>query len=179
MTLTIILVLAAVFAGIFFLIAARGSAASVADVAALEGRTQPIDMIAFRNLTDPAEERFLRENLPAGDFRRVQRERLRATIAYVDAVAGNAAVLLRLGEVARRSPNPEIAEAGLQLVNHALKVRLYAISARIRFGMALLWPGIQVSPAAVSELYQELTGTVSRLGHLQNGTPARRLAAIL
>jgi hypothetical protein len=179
MILTIILVLVAIFAGIFFFIAARGSAASVADVAALEGRTQPVDFVAFQNLTDPAEEEFLRDNLPARDFRRVQRERLRATMAYVNAVAGNAAVLLRLGEAARRSPNPEIAEAGLQLVNHALKVRLYAFSARIQFGMALLWPGIHISPGAVSELYQELTGTVSRLGHLQNSTPARRLAAIL
>jgi hypothetical protein len=64
-------------------------------------------------------------------------------------------------------------------VNNALRVRLYAISARTRFYIAFVFPGLRVSPAAVSDLYQELTGTASRLGYLQTGLAAQRTAAIL
>ncbi len=180
MTITIIIVVAAILALGFFLFAAvRGRGPSVSDIAELPGKTQPIDLLAFRNLTDPAEERYLRENLAAGKFRAVQRKRVRAAIAYLDGVSANAAVLLRLGEAARQSANPQVAEAGLVLVDKALRVRLYATSARARFYAAILLPGMHVSPAAVSELYEQLTGSASRLGYLQNSNPARRMAAIL
>jgi hypothetical protein len=56
---------------------------------------------------------------------------------------------------------------------------LYALSANAQFRIAILWPGVHVFPATVSDLYQGLTGTVSRLGYLQNSAPARRIAAIL
>lgn len=179
MITTIILVIASLAAAVFFFYTARGNAAAVNDIADLQSRTQPVDLLAFRNLTDPEEERFLHDRLSPREFRTVQRERLRAAIAYLDIVAANAAVLLRLGEAARSSSNPPIAEAGLHLVNQALKVRLYALSARAQLWAAFLWPGLPVSPQAVSDLYQQLTGSVSRLGYLQNSHPARRIAAIL
>jgi hypothetical protein len=173
-------VVASILALAFFLyVAARGRGSPVTDVDALQGRTQPVDLLAFRNLTDPAEEQYLRDHLPAREFRVVQRKRLWAAIAYLDGVAANAALLLRLGEAARRSANPQIAEAGLLLVNNALRVRLYAISAQVRFYAAILLPGMRISPAAVSALYEQLTGTASRLGYLQNGAPAQRTVAIL
>jgi hypothetical protein len=179
MMTTAILVISAILVLVVLFVTARGRAGSVSEIAQLQGKTQPVDLVAFRNLTDPVEEKYLRENLPARDFRMVQRERLRAAMEYVDAVAGNAAVLLRLGEAARRSANPQVAEAGMQLVNRALRVRLYALSAKAQLGAAILWPGVHVSPAAVTDVYQQLTRTVSRLGYLQNSAPARRVAAML
>jgi hypothetical protein len=180
MNITIAFVIASVVATAFFVyLAARGRAESISDVAELQGRTQPIDLIAFRNLIDSAEEQYLRDRLPGREFRKVRRQRLWAAIAYMDCVAVNAAVLLRLGEAARRSPNPEVAAAGLRLVNDALRVRLYATWARARFYAAILLPAVPVSPASVSELYDQMNGTVSRLGYLQHGSAFRRVAAVL
>ena len=180
MTITFAFVIVSILAGAFFIyLAARGRAESISDIAELQGRTQPIDLIAFRNLTDPAEEQYLRDHLAGREFRRVRRQRLWAAIAYMDCVALNAAVLLRLGEAARRSPNPEVAAAGLRLVNDALRVRLYATLARARFYAAILLPGVRVSPATLSELYEQMSGTVSRLGYLQHGSAFRRVAAVL
>lgn len=180
MTITLILVIVSVLGLAFFLFAAaRGRAASVMDVVELPGKTQSVDLLAFRNLTDPAEEQYLRDHLPSRTFRAVQRKRLWAAIAYLDAVARNAAVLIRLGEAARQSANPQVAQAGLLLANHALRVRLYATSARARFYAGLLLPGIHISPPAVSDSYEKLTGVAARLGYLQSSTPAQRTAAIL
>ncbi len=180
MIITIVLVIVSILAlGFFLLLAVRGHASSVHDIADLEGMTQPLDLLAFRNLTDPAEEKYLRGHLSTRDFRQVQRQRLWAAIAYLDCVAANAAVLLRLGEAARRSQDPQIAAAGLVLVNNALRLRLYTVSAQARFYLAILVPGVRVSPAGVSDLYEQLTGIASTLGYLQSNIPARRVAAIL
>ena len=178
--MTLILVVLAIIGLLFFLVAAiRGRAASVTSIADLKDRTRAIDLAAFRNLINPAEEQYLRETLAPHDFNQVQRERIRAAIAYVDAVADNAAVLLRLGEAARRSANPQVAELALLLVNNALRVRAYAICTRTRFYAALVLPGIHVYPPTVTRMYEQLTGSASRLGYLQNSAPIQRTVPIL
>ena len=180
MTLTLILVIISVIAlASFLLLAVRGRGAVVSNTSELQGKTHPIDLLAFRNLTSPVEEQYLREHLPPRTFRSVQRQRLLAAIAYLDCVSDNAAILLRLGEVARRSPNPQVAEAGLLLVNNALQVRFYAFSARVRFGVAFVFPGLQASPSAVSDSYEKLTGNVQRLGFLQTGSLSQSMASVL
>lgn len=171
MTITLALIVISLVALAFFLfLAVRGRAAAIHDISELQGKTQPLDLLAFRNLTSPVEEQYLREHLPPRDFRSLQRQRLLAAIAYLNCVCDNAAVLLRLGEAARRSPNPQIAEAGLVLVNNALRVRLYALPVRLRFCVAYLFPGLQASSAALSDNYERLTGTAQRLGYLQTGS---------
>src|SRR6202051_3358999 len=73
---------------------------------------RPIDIEAFRNLINPAEDEYLRCRLPANRFRGVRRERLRAMAAYVHAAASNAAVLVRVGETAVGGGAPRIAGVG-------------------------------------------------------------------
>jgi hypothetical protein len=65
---------------------------------------RPIDIEAFRNLIDPAEDGYLRRRLPPAQFRVVRRERLRAMAAYVHVAGSNAAVLVRVGEAALAAP---------------------------------------------------------------------------
>jgi hypothetical protein len=179
-TITLVLIIVSVIAlAAFFFLAVRGRGAAISDTSELQGKTRPVDLLAFHNLTSPVEEQYLREHLPPRTFRSVQRQRLLAAVAYLDCVSDNAALLLRLGEVARRSPNPQVAEAGLLLVNNALRVRLYAFSARVHFYVAFLFPGLQPSPAAVSDSYEKLTGTVQRLGYLQTGSLSQSVAAVL
>src|SRR5437868_6896333 len=73
------------------------------------GRIRPVDLLAFRNLIDPHEESFLRDNLPPAEFRSIQRERLRVALEYVHGASQNAIALLRLGQVAAQSQDERIA----------------------------------------------------------------------
>jgi hypothetical protein len=58
-------------------------------------------------------------------------------------------------------------------------VRLHVVPARLRFYVAFLFPELSATPAAVSESYEKLTGTVQRLGYLQTGSLNRSRAAVL
>jgi hypothetical protein len=180
MTTTPIFVIISIVALIFILfMAIRRWRDSVTDVAELPAKTQVIDLAAFGNLIDPAEEEYLREKLSPPEFRSVQKSRLRAAIAYLNALSANAVLLVQLGETARHDANPQVAEAGLQLINNALRVRLYVISARARIYVALVVPGLRVSPSRVSHSYEQLTFAVSRLGYLQKNSAGQPTAASL
>jgi len=170
---------AALAAVVLLLWAARGHGAAVLDLEELPGKTQPVDLAAFRNLTDPAEEEYLRAQLAPGDFRRLQRERMRAALEYVGRAAQNAALLVRLGEVARRSPEPEVAEAARELVDDALRLRLYALLAGVKLRARLLLPGARLSAAPLLDRYQRLTDAVGRLSRAQKPSFAGRISAAL
>jgi len=120
----------------------------------------PVDIDAFRNLVDPHEEQFLRESLSDDDFREVNRERLRAAVEYVTCVAKNAAILMHVGENARHSLNPSVAEAGNRLVSSALHLRRYAFLAYFKLYMGIVLPGRRVPVIAITEDYEK----TARLG---------------
>ena len=177
MIATAIFLLLALLAVLFFLGVARGRSSSVHALSDLPGHTRTVDIAAYRNLVDPAEEEYLRDSLPAADFRRIQRERLRAAREYVQCAAANAAVLLRVGEAARASADPGIAQAGQDLVNQALRLRLYASVAEAKFLVGILMPGLHISVGSISDAYENLTGQVTRLGRLQHYPQTARIAA--
>lgn len=157
-------------AGVLFLLAraARGqSAISVATLVDLQGRTTAIDTTAFRNLISPDEEEYLRQQLPAREFRSIRRERMRAAIAYIRCALQNAAILLRLGEAAQRSADPQLAAAGRKLVDTAIRMRLYAFFALLKLYLNLAFPGLRLSPSAVADRYEGLTDAMARFTRLQ------------
>jgi hypothetical protein len=123
-----------------------------------------VDLRAFRNLTDPEEEEYLRRSLPPADFRHIQRERLRATMDYIKGAASNAAVLMRVAEAARHSPDPATAQAAARLVDDAIRLRTYAFQAIPRLYLAMIFPGRRISPAPVAESYELMTRQVVLLG---------------
>lgn len=171
-----LLVVLAFLALVFFVWLAKGRAATP-EPQQLAGRIRPVDVEAFRNLMDPAEESYLRENLSPADFRTIRRERLRAALAYVFCVAGNAAILVRIGEAARHSPEPSIAQAGERLVESALRLRLAAFQAVAKIYLGILLPTVDISSTRLADGYESMTGLVFALGRLQH--PARRATAIL
>lgn len=174
MTITLVLIVISILVLAFFLFrGVRGRGAQVRDIAELHDMTETVNLLAFRNLTSPIEEQYLREHLAPRQFRSVQRQRLLAAIAYLDCVSANSAVLLRLGEAARHSPESHVAEAGLLLVNDAWRVRLCAVSARLRLYIAILFPGLHVAPSAVCDGYEKLTRAVQRLGRLHTASLKR------
>ena len=176
MIATIILVLVALLALLSLLWLARGRSLA----AALEHPAEHIravDVDAFRNLVDPDEEEFLRTSLPPAEFRRIQRERLRAAVEYVSCAAQNAAILLRLADAGRRSSDPATAQAAEKLVDNAIRIRLYASLAIPRLYLGLILPGAHISPVRVAESYEQMTRLVVLLGCLQY--PTRGVSAAL
>jgi hypothetical protein len=142
------------------------------------GSIRPIDIEAFRNLIDAAECEYLRRRLSPAEFRVVRRTRLRAMAAYVHAVGENAAVLVRMGELAIASGDPKIAEAAQQLVNDALLLRRNTTVALARIYFALAWPYSSFAAAPVADRYERLSGSAMLLGRLQNPAAAVRLSAV-
>lgn len=177
MIITLILV-ALAFLALWFLIRVSKGRALTCEV--LENPTEHIravDVEAFRNLVDPDEEEFLRTNLPPAEFRRLQRERLRAAVEYVSCAAHNAAILLRLADAGRRSSDPATAEAAQKLVDNALRLRLYALQAIPKLYLGMILPGSRISPVRIAESYEQMTRLVVLLGCLQY--PTRGVSAAL
>jgi len=133
----------------------------------LSPQVKSVDLEAFHNLTDPEEEEFLRQRLEPTGFKMIQRERLRAAIEYVGGVSHNAGVLLSLGQNARQSPDPAIAEAGRRLVDEALRLRLYSSLTMCKLWIRYLFPDTEFQPSGIVDRYQHVTEGAVRLGRLQ------------
>jgi hypothetical protein len=123
-----------------------------------------VDLRAFRNLMDPEEEEYLRRKLPPAEFRRIQRERLRTAVEYIQCAASNAAVLMNLAEAARRSPDPATAQAAVKLIDNAVRLRSYALQAIPKLYLAMMFPGRRISSARVADSYELMTRQVVLLG---------------
>jgi hypothetical protein len=167
MMIAVILVLLAALALVFFVWLAKSRTAT-SDPEQLAQKIRPVDVEAFRNLMDPGEEAYLRENLAPGDFKAIQRERLRAALEYVACVAGNASILMRMGELARHSPEAAVATAGERLVDSAIRLRLAAFQAMAKLSLGILFPSARSFSTGVADGYEQMTGLVYLLGRLQH-----------
>jgi len=150
-----------------FLVLAKGRSLSAGDPDTLTQQLRSVDVAAFRNLIDPDEEQYLRTRLAPSMFRKVQRERVFAAIEYISCAAQNAAILTRLGDAAKLSPNQSTAEAGAKLVDTAIRLRIYAFQATAKLYWGLVLPGVRISPARIAESYEQMTRLVVLLGVFQ------------
>lgn len=137
---------------------------------------QPIDVDAFRNLADPREREYLRTRLPSLEFRRIQRIRLRALAAYVQAVGQNAVVLIRVGQSALTSGDANAVEAARKLVDEALLLRRNAGLALLRIYLGLLWPTTEFAASPLLEGYERLGGSAMLLSRLRNPAATVRIS---
>jgi hypothetical protein len=180
MALVIVISVAALAAALFLVRVSRGHAEAISNLEDLSGRTKPVDVEAFRNLLNPAETFFLRQNLDAKAFRMVQRERTLAAAEYVQRIAQNAAVLLRLGQASRAaSTDPEVVQAATAIIERALLVRMIAMQALAKLYVQSLFPGIGFSTAEVLDRYLRLTDSTIMLARLQRPAFAGRVGSYL
>jgi hypothetical protein len=179
MIITLILILLALAALVFFVLRGFVPSRPVTDQAELNDNIRTVDLEAFRNLIDPEEEEFLRLHLPADEFRAIQRQRLRAAIDYLAAVSYNAALLLHLGLSARRSADPRIAETAQNLVDNALRLRLYSALAICKIGLRIAFPSAVLQPAGIAERYQLMTEGAAQLGRLRSPSNGALIARTL
>jgi hypothetical protein len=186
MTLAILLVVAAALALVFILTITVSRGLQISAGAGLAAQIQPIDVEAFRNLVDPAEDDYLRLRLSSAEFRMVRRERLRAMAAYVQTAGRNAAVLVRIGQAAliasaqtanAQPGDAQTAEAARRLVDNALLLRRNAAFALLRIYIALAWPNSGLAAAPVLHGYEQLNGAAMLLGRLQNPAAPVRISA--
>ena len=177
MIITLLIVVFALLALGFLIRLAKGHAASSEVLENPTERIRAVDVDAFRNLVDPDEEEYLRTNLPPAEFRRIQRERLKAAVEYVSCAAQNAAILLRLADAGRHSSDPATAEAAEKLVDNAIRLRIYASLSVPRLYLGMILPGAHISPVRIAESYELMTRLVVLLGCLQY--PTRGLSAAL
>jgi hypothetical protein len=179
MTLAIILVIVAALALSFILGITVSRGLQVSQGANLAGKIQPIDVAAFRNLIDPAEDDYLRRRLRPSEFRHVRRQRLRAMAAYVQTAGRNAAILVRMGQSALSATDPRTSEAARQLVDNALMLRRNAAFALVRIYVALAWPDSGLAATPILHGYERLNGSAMLLGRLQNPAAPVRISATL
>jgi len=179
MTLALFLVIAAALSLLVILGVTVSRGLILSPRPALAQKIEPLDIEAFRTLVDPAETEYLHRRLPAAEFRKVQRERLRATAAYVRVAGNNAVLLTVVGQAALVAGDPDTVEAARQLVNGALLLRRNATMAMLRIRLALIWPHSGLAGAPVLDGYERLNGSAMLLGRLQNPAVPVRIAAML
>jgi len=177
MIIAIILVVAAVLSLIFMFWVARRRSSVLGGVEELSSRIRPVDIQAFRTLVDPGEAQFLRMRLSHAEFRKIQRERVRAAVEYIWCAAQNAAILVRIGEAARRSGDPSIAEAGEKLVYSGIRLRILSAQALVKLYIEMILPGTRISAAELVEVYERMTRQVFVLGRLQRATASVSVSA--
>jgi hypothetical protein len=138
-----------------------------------------LDIEAFRNLVDPAEEAFLRDNLeeaflrdnlPPKKFREIKRQRARAALLYAWEAGRAATALARIGQAARQSTDPQIAASGIQLSENAFRLRLQTIGASLYLLTEILLPDLQTrSIPPLVDQYGRAAETLFRLGRFSSG----------
>jgi len=177
MTLAIFIVIAAAIALAIILQIAVSRSLQSSRTAGLAARIQPIDVQAFRNLVDRAEDDYLRLRLPPTQFRHVRRQRLLAMAAYVKAAGRNADILMRIGHAALASSDGDAVLAAQQLVSEATLLRRNAAVSLPKIYAGMAGPNAGLAATRVADGYERLNGSAMLLGRLQN--PAVRLSAAL
>lgn len=117
---------------------------------------EPLDVLAFNNLIDPAEENFLRENLPPSSFRDIQRLRMRAAIEYVTCASRNAALLITLGKDLNSVAEGQRSQQARELVTAAVQLRLLSILVLCLLWIKIAFPGLRLSLKEVSNMHDRL-----------------------
>jgi|HubBroStandDraft_1064217.scaffolds.fasta_scaffold03622_8 hypothetical protein len=129
-----------------------------------------LDIEAFRNLVDSAEEAFLRDNLTPRKFREIKRQRAWAALIYAWEAGLAATALAKVGQSAQRSSDPEIAATGLQVAESAFRLRLQTIGACFHLLTEVVLPGVRSrSLPPLVDQYERTAETLFRLGRFSSG----------
>jgi hypothetical protein len=123
----------------------------------------PVDLEAFRNLTDPEEASFLRVNLSPKEFRRIQRMRLRAAAAYIAVISNNAGRLVVIGRSVSAHPDAEIADTGLDVVHRALQLKLWCSLSLLKLNVTMICPTLLSPSSRIADRYLDVSSLTASL----------------
>lgn len=156
------IVITVVFAVAIALVLAMTAFRSESQIAGLndvESQWRKVDIESFLNLTDPAEERFLRRNLSAIEFRRIQRDRIRVTWEYLGRLAFNSKLMMSAGQMVQHNSSGRNLQEATQLVSTASRMRLLIFTAEATLAFRYLMPTVEYSMTRLVADYNSLTMT--------------------
>src|SRR5579884_3765097 len=131
----------------------RGRRIQVASPQAAELAIMPVDIEAFRNLTDVSQHSYLREHLSGVDYRRVERQRSLAMAEYLQRVAHNASVILSLAHSSHTSQQSEVEKEIHEMASAAFSLRVFCLLALAQVYAGYLLPGVRISVGSVADGY--------------------------
>ncbi len=91
----------------------------------------PVDIEILRQLTSPAQQRYLQETYGQQELLRLYREQLRLTIECLRRMTHNAALLQQLGYNQLQTGNELIASLAQEMIDAGVHVRLYTFVALV------------------------------------------------
>src|SRR5205085_1711938 len=140
MSPTLITVAVAVALTLVFAVTAFRRERHISGMADIESHWQRIDLAAFLNLVDPAEERYLRSNLSVLEFNRIHRLRIRVMWEYLGRLSFNSKLMMRAGQIAQHHSSGERLREATQLVATASRMRLLILAADCFLAVRFLLP---------------------------------------
>jgi hypothetical protein len=166
-----------VFPAYLVFLVRRGTSQPVLRVEDLESRLEIVDLLAFRNLVDPDENKMLRKRLSPAVYRRVQRLRIRAAIAYVEVVYRNAGLTIRLAEHLSKSPQHEIREQATRIQELSIHSRFLALRSLIKLRASLIFPTFDAPVREVTDGYAGIADRIEALCAMTAPLYTSRIAA--
>jgi hypothetical protein len=121
-----------------------------------EAEGHKVNVDGFRLLVDPDEAVFLWKSVPTPAFRRLQRKRIALALRSVQRMAGNAALLIRVATLARRTEDGEIASAADQLMFLCYRVRMNALIAEVYLVLRWIFPAWAIKVPMALDRYEQL-----------------------
>jgi hypothetical protein len=149
----------------------RSGATQIRTLDDWESGKHEVDLGAFRLLLDPAEETYLRSSLTPPEFRTFQRQRLKLALNSLARVGKNAAMLMKLGQLARHEANPKLAQQAEELIYGTLRLRVNLMLVEPCLWLKWLFPGWRMSVPAFAIPYEELLGYLSRIRQQRQWDP--------
>ncbi len=140
----------------------RGPAAEIRSLEDWESRKNDIDIEVFRTLIDPAEERYLQRSLSRLQCRSFLRRRVSLALRAVVLIGENAAMLTRLGELARAA-SPGLSQEAEAMSAAAVRLRMNLALMRVCLWIKWLFPALSVSVPAWEIRYNALLNHLVRV----------------
>lgn len=127
------------------------------NMADLESRWQKVDMEAFLNMVDPAEETYLRRNLSATEFARIQRYRVRVMWEYLGRLSVNSKLMMQAAQMVQHHGTEAQLQEATRLVGAATRMRLLIFGVDAYLAVRFLLPQTQDPVRTLVGKYDELT----------------------
>jgi hypothetical protein len=142
MNVPLIYVLAgiALVAGLSLFAVMRQRAGQLTGTQDFEARWQQVDMAAFMILSDPQEERYLQRNLPAAEFKRIQRQRVIVMWEYLSRLSANTKLMVQAGQIVQHTTVGDKAVAARQFVSSAMQTRMAIFVAEASLVLKFVFP---------------------------------------
>jgi len=167
-TAWVLVAVAFIALGIVVYVAVRSRTRRV-DLEGVVSAFRSLDIEAFRNLVDSAEEAFLRKNLSPRQFREIKRQRAWSALLYAWEAGRASTTLAKVGQAAQRSSDPKIAASGVQLAENAFQLRLQTVRVSLHLLTEILLPGLQSrSLPPFADQYERAAETLFSLGRFSS-----------